>query len=95
MGQDFLDTQYTERIYIQYTCIFSVPIQKNDYTYTAMSCSKSVWLLSCHLTTVCPGSSDPFYVVTYYIKLVNTSWTHSLGTIIVAFPARSSTSNLF
>ena len=41
----------------------------------AMSCSKSVWLLSCHLTTVCPQSSDPFYVVTNYRKLVNTSWT--------------------
>ena len=28
-------------------------------------------------TTVCPGSSDPFYVVTYYIELVTTSWTYS------------------
>ena len=27
--------------------------------------------------TVCPGSSDPFYVVTYYIKWVTTSWTYS------------------
>ena len=27
--------------------------------------------------TVCPKSSDPFYVVTYYFKWVNTSWTHS------------------
>ena len=27
--------------------------------------------------TVCPGSSDPFYVVTYCMKWVNTSWTHS------------------
>ena len=26
--------------------------------------------------TVCPGSSDPFYIVTYYIKWVTTSWTH-------------------
>ena len=26
--------------------------------------------------TVCPGSSDPFYVVTYYIKWVTTSWTY-------------------
>ena len=26
---------------------------------------------------MCPGSSDPFYIVTYYIKLVTTSWTHS------------------
>ena len=29
--------------------------------------------------TVCPGSSDPFYIVTYYIKWVTTSWTHSMS----------------
>ena len=28
--------------------------------------------------TVCPRSSDPFYVVTYYIKWVTTSWTYSI-----------------
>ena len=27
--------------------------------------------------TVCPGSSDPFYIVTYYIKWVTTSWIYS------------------
>ena len=27
--------------------------------------------------TVCPGSSDPFYIVTYYINWVTTSWTYS------------------
>ena len=27
--------------------------------------------------TLCPGSSDPFYIVTYYIKWVTISWTHS------------------
>ena len=30
-------------------------------------------------STVCPRSGDPFYVVTYYIKWVTTSWTD--GTI--------------
>ena len=30
------------------------------------------------LGTVCPRSSDPFYVVTYYIKWVTTSRTHSM-----------------
>ena len=29
--------------------------------------------------TICPGSSDPFYIVTYYMKLVTTSWTHSIS----------------
>ena len=28
-------------------------------------------------STVCPRSSGPFYVVTYNIKWVTTSWTHS------------------
>ena len=27
--------------------------------------------------TVCPRSCDPFYIITYYIKWVTTSWTHS------------------
>ena len=27
--------------------------------------------------TMCPRSSDPIYVVTYYIKWVTTSWTYS------------------
>ena len=25
--------------------------------------------------TVCPRSNDPFYIVSYYIKWVTTSWT--------------------
>ena len=25
------------------------------------------------------GSSDPFYIVSYYIKWVTTSWTHSIS----------------
>ena len=27
--------------------------------------------------TVCPGGSVPFYIVSYYIKWVTTSWTYS------------------
>ena len=34
-------------------------------------------------TPVCPGSSGPFYIVTYYIKWVTTSWTHSSSTSII------------
>ena len=29
--------------------------------------------------TVCPRSSDLFYIVTYYIKLVTTSWTDDIN----------------
>ena len=27
--------------------------------------------------SICPGSSDPIYVITYYVKWVTSSWTHS------------------
>ena len=30
------------------------------------------------LPTVCPRSSDPIYIVTYYISWVTTSWTYSM-----------------
>ena len=29
--------------------------------------------------TVCPRSSDPFYIVCNYIKWVTTSWTYSMS----------------
>ena len=32
----------------------------------------------CDFYTICPRSSDPFYIVSYYTKLVTTSWTHSM-----------------
>ena len=31
---------------------------------------------------MCPGSTDPFYIVTYYIKWVTTSWTCSINFIV-------------
>ena len=42
-----------------------------------------VFVVSIDHTTVCPGSSDQFYIVTYYIKWVTTSWTYSMYIIIV------------
>ena len=30
------------------------------------------------LDTVCPRSSDQFYIVTYYMKWVTTSWTDGI-----------------
>ena len=44
-----------------------------DYMATASSFG---WLKS-PLSTICPRSSYSFYVVIYYIKWVNTSWTDS------------------
>ena len=41
--------------------------------------SKYNWYISTfYISTVCPGSSDLFYIVSYYIKWVTTSWTHSV-----------------
>ena len=34
--------------------------------------------------TVCQGSSDPFYEVTYYIKWVTTSWTDGKINIVTS-----------
>ena len=35
-----------------------------------------IWLS--FLSTVCPGSIDPFYIVTYFIKWVTNSWTYGM-----------------
>ena len=34
-------------------------------------------------TTACPRNSDPFYMVTYYIEWVATSWTYCIYLILV------------
>ena len=31
-----------------------------------------------YVPTVCPRSSDTFYIVSYYIKCVTTSWTDGI-----------------
>ena len=41
--------------------------------------------------TVCPRSSDPFYIATYYIEWVTTSWIYSQKKYItnnLIFPTR-------
>ena len=30
-----------------------------------------------YMSTVCPKSCNPFYIVNYYIKWITTSWTDS------------------
>ena len=41
--------------------------------------------ISFSLYTVCPGNSDPFYIVSYYINLVTTSWTYSISNTYIIF----------
>ena len=41
--------------------------------------SKTIWIIletEVRKHTVCPGSNYPIYIVTYYIKWGNNSWTH-------------------
>ena len=38
----------------------------------------SVDMMASQGYTVCPRSSDSFYILTYYIKWVTISWTHSI-----------------
>ena len=47
--------------------------------------------------TICQGSSDPFYTVSFYIKWVTTSWTHSIYTIqgLILFKRIPNGSSLF
>ena len=47
---------------------------------------KGVSVLNSQQLSVWPRSSYPFYSVSYYIKLVTTSWTYS--TLIIGFPYR-------
>ena len=45
--------------------------------------------------TICPGSSDPFYIVTYYIKFITTSWTQSINKLYIqiqSYPAQKTNS---
>ena len=52
-------------------------IQVSPKSGSDIHVKKKVKPLKNHINSVCPGSSDPFYIVTYYIKWVTTSWTHS------------------
>ena len=55
-------------------CFVSNDVDLNIYHF-ALRIHISV---SVFFYTVCPGSSDPFYIVSYYIKRVTTSWTYSM-----------------
>ena len=41
------------------------------------------WVIRRKEVTVCPRSSDPFYIVTYYKKWVTNSWTHSIKKVCI------------
>ena len=67
-----LDFSTIENIILE---IFSVEIKWNNRNCRIFNECTTV-------STVCPRSSDPFYIVSYYIKWVTTSWTYSMSTKI-------------
>ena len=38
--------------------------------------------ISTDICTICPRSSDPFYMITYYMKWVTTSWTAGINKFV-------------
>ena len=52
----------------------ALPMPPPDSLYPPYLQMSIYWVLY----TVCPGSSDPFHVVSYYIKWVTASWTYSI-----------------
>jgi len=59
--------KYDIRQFLGIYCFVVFIVEKSFYTYGTNALKN----------TVCPRSSDQFYVVTYYIKWVTTSWTDS------------------
>ena len=70
----FLDLSLDVYVYVGSIII----VEDSSSEYGAVACSD--------IGTVCPGSSDQIYIVTYYIKSVTTSWTHSRS-VYDAIPA--------
>ena len=59
--------------------------RRERYVFFSGSCSSIVLRLYTNqiplytlIYTICPRRLDPFYIVSYYIKLVNTFWTYSM-----------------
>ena len=52
---------------------FSDVIEIREYSLTLCKCYGVIH----KFIAVCPRSSDPFYIASYYIKRVTTSWTYS------------------
>ena len=90
MGHHFLDTQYVQEVVIDGICLYKIyhisivlslqVTKKNGLRLLGHTVGQDylgqVTINNGH--TICPGSSDPFYIVSYYIKWVTTSWTHGI-----------------
>ena len=78
----------TDSYYLYYPCIrerkreneSEIELSPSCCTMSIIQCRNTVFNLK--TTTVCPGSSDPFYIVSYYVKWATTSWTYSTLRIV-------------
>ena len=66
-------------IYILYIFIIYECLWRLAHFLIVYLLNKNITRLLGHIVhTMCPGSSDPFYIVSYYMKWVTTSWAHSI-----------------
>ena len=63
---EFLDSQKTD------PRSFCNKDPNSEKKYMSLLCEKYTYI-----STICPRSSDQFYIVSYYINWVTTSWTNS------------------
>ena len=47
-----------------------------------LDCDYMLRVFFSHKYTICPRSSDSFYIISYYIKWVTASWTYSSSVIL-------------
>ena len=76
----FLYLKPLQSIFLCVTDRSNHKIDWSDHRHRKMKNTKSKpFSYSESQCTVCPGSSDLFYILTYYIKWVTTSWTYSIS----------------
>ena len=73
IGQDFLDIQYRRiSTYFLGLMTWRVGAVRHSLLGETPICKKY------HAFTVCPRSSYPFYIASYFMNWVTTSWTYSM-----------------
>ena len=70
MGYFLSDSITGYKNYIFFVFFYSIQLWILYY----LGCCIHMW----YTYTVCPRSLDPFYIVTYYVKWDETSWTYSM-----------------
>ena len=70
---------YVHEVLSNFHCALYVKTDKTSWTYGIVMPFEHVWhnSRSNNNFTIRPRSSDPLYIVVYYIKWVTTSWTDS------------------